>query len=425
MRYLKKEANKYQVPIIIVLLVVYFAFVIIPLVPISIPRILRYTLFLVLVMLPWIIEILYNNGIKRSYMLVFACEMLFSIMFYLGKWRYNNIPFYSYMMESYLFWIPLQMSISVELMQPDEKKTLRRILWLFILISTITTIYGNILFPEASRQLASTGDGSRFSRRNIGGYGFVYAGLLALPFAMHGINSCQKKTEKLCYVIEFASILVMLYFTQYATALLLGILMSLTIAILKMKNTMARFTIGAVFIYAYIGCRSYIGKWLLSVQLYFKSQDAVQLAERVRLLREAYLGNEFSGDLATRNSLYKQSIEAFINSPIWGSIFNGSKVGGHSELLDILGATGILGGGLFVVVFLFNVNRILKNRDKAIFVYWFTSSLFFLLLASINTAIFKEIGLVIFMLPVLQLQEVQYTDSVKEVPMSKYIKKYR
>ncbi len=141
-----------------------------------------------------------------------------------------------------------------------------------------------------------------------------------------------------------------------------------------------------------------VPNWLFSLRNFFEDNDMTSLAARCTMVAEYLLGKGTSGDMAAREDLYLTSWLAFCDSPLLGKLVNSSAtLGGHSEILDILGGTGIIGFSLFLFCLAFYVKKIKKYVAKDNLVYVLSSFVGLIMLFSVNTGLFPFVGIAEFL----------------------------
>lgn len=219
-----------------------------------------------------------------------------------------------------------------------------------VAVTCVTTTIGCIVFPNASRVLATAaasynGTSSSYDILNIGGYGFVYSTVLMYPFVILGFKA--KRLHLIPTVVLTVLIYYMVIQTEYTYALLL-LMLSTLLFFVKRDITIKRFillmlvffVVVLIFRVTIAALFSYIGNLLGNQTMVDK-------------INAAFLGTDavdnFDDD---RGALYMKSLNLFFKQPLFGSLFGGSKnVGGHSFLLDALGTYGLVGGGLLAFMY--------------------------------------------------------------------------
>ena len=218
-------------------------------------------------------------------------------------------------------------------------------------VTAITTYFGNLAIPEASRLLATASDKdtslrSDISKLNIGDFSFIYTIVLWIPLLLGMLKFWRKWFVVLLSVL--VSFYLAIYVSEYTTALLFAILPLLLLFSKKgldYKST-------RMLVLLYIGIAVIVMPLLPVVIQFFDSSIGSHLIS-ARLSEVSdfvsnpqYATSDSQSDLISRRSLYLKSYGSFLQSPIWGSL-SYKKLGGHSTFFDILGFLGLIGGALY------------------------------------------------------------------------------
>ena len=272
------------------------------------------------------------------------------------------------------------------------------------LITCITTYYGNITFPGASRILA-TGDldgipfQNAYQLANIGGFSFIYNMVMFVPILI-----CTWKYRNLfnhSRLINLLSIafVVIIFFTllaaEYTTSLLLFVLCLFLFLIGNKINFKKMLLWGCIGWMVLVFLKDPVANLFIDIS---ESVESVDISER--LMDIAYnLRDEsvsYDSDLNSRQEKYGKSINSFIENPFGN--WSQEAVGGHSFFLDSLGKFGIL--GLFFLVLLYY--RIFKIyiypiRNNGYYGYALFVFLIFIVTSVVNPQVFFDF--MMFVLP--------------------------
>jgi hypothetical protein len=214
----------------------------------------------------------------------------------------------------------------------------------------ITTCVGLLLFPSASRILATIASSSDetfviYNWYNIGGFEFIYTIVLLYPVLIMAYK--QKKINLFITICGTVLIYTTVLLSEYATALLL-LMLSTTLFFVK-KNLTKRdvFILLLIGIVVLIFCSSYLSQFLTYVGTLTGSET---LSVRFTALAGGQTGLESTDD--NRIQLYQRSLTTFLQHPLIGTFLSGGGgVGGHSYILDILGRYGLLGAALLYFMY--------------------------------------------------------------------------
>lgn len=324
-----------------------------------------------------------QNNVWNIFISLFLI-MIYNILIYFGQWM-EMTSFASKMWALIIGWSSVPMTIC--LIDIHDKFFYKRILFFLLLIATITSITTIIQLykePMASRYLA-TGrfdlyDLDLYIKNNTGGYGFIYSLVLLMPALIYLF-------KKRVYNRVFLLLIIILFYyciivSQYTIGIVLAV-MCLPLFIVKLKNT--KFLIIVILIMPLILLlKNQIGNLLISLSdtpnLYFVSVRLKQLASLLQ-------GTDMEGS-HDRLILYRLSIDAFLKSPLLGRlsfIFEKQPIGRHSEFLDLMGSNGLLGIGVFIILFIFSFKTIFRSKNIKHNVFFLYNILLYFVLGLINT----------------------------------------
>lgn len=259
------------------------------------------------------------------------------------------------------------------------------ILILFV-ITSVTTIVGLQIYPDASRYLATVPDinaeeNIRYNFMNIGGYNFVYMLTLIYPLLIYG----YKKRKIHLFFVLLGGILTFIVIVNagYTTALLLFIVSTVFLFFsrkLRISHVVIITIISLIVIYA---LSDIISSGLNSLADIIENKD---ISMRLRLLAEGREGLTSGED--DRLSLYMMSIRTFLKHPILGRLLMDETlmIGGHSFILDFMADFGIVGLAIIVVMYRVIYVRFFKPyKDKEGFGYVFWLFIQPIILSTVNT----------------------------------------
>lgn len=299
--------------------------------------------------------------------------------------------------------------VGIYIMDSKDYQMAKRVLITILLVfiaTSVTTYIGDTIYPTASRDLTGLANQensittSLYLSMNIGGFSFIYNIVLMIPIVIG-----QYKNRLMVPVLAM-SLLVLFYLvvekSQFTTAFLLSVLLSPLFFIQKSFNARAAFKYMAILFFVFLMVRAIL-PLLLDIFSSNVSGDAVQ----TRLVELSdFLSGEGSGtnsDLEARQDLYSASYEAFLSSPLWGTL-DKTKVGGHSYLLDAMGVYGLLGLLLYFICW----RKLYRVYFKPIATRkWFGYFLMVFLLAIIMTIVNPQMNMM-FLLLIIPCYILQY-----------------
>lgn len=230
----------------------------------------------------------------------------------------------------------------------DKLHRFCRIILIFLIVTNITTIVGNIIFPGASRILAGIGDQkdlfNQYMNFNIGGFDFVYMMVIIFPLAICMIRCLPKKF--ISYAL-FISIIGMILETGYGIATMFAML-SLLLFIGKTELRIEYLRKLMIFtVVFFLLMQSILPSLLDFVATIIPSEE---VATRFHDLAISLSGKEVedSSDLTSRSDQYMISINNFFQTSMIGTFTHES--GGHSLFLDTLSRFGLFGLCLFILL---------------------------------------------------------------------------
>ena len=273
----------------------------------------------------------------------------------------NGAGFY---VQQAMFWFPVVFAGYAR--ERGDSRLWRGVRALLLCVMTVTTLTtigwliqgmlrGGRVYAY-SRSLGYAGGGEEQAAylkelmlRNIGGYDFIYATVAALPLTCLGIQrSVGWRRAALCALLAAQVVMVALSQYTYAMLFMAAIVAVEGIALAVRAASRGRVGLGASLLW---GALPLLLAFLLREPL---TALAASVCERLgltsfafsfRQLLQAMQGGVTSAD--SRLGYYLTALEGFGRSPLVGSLFAGEKLlSQHSDLLDALSGTGLLGTAL-------------------------------------------------------------------------------
>ena len=264
--------------------------------------------------------------------------------------------------QQVMFWFPLVFAGYAR--QRGDRRLWRYLKWVLlgaVTLTTITTIgwlfEGMFLRGDRvyaySRSLGFGGEGreaylKELMLRNIGGYDFVYATVVMLPFTCMGVSRHSGR-QRWAYLALLSAQTVMIVMSQYTYAMLYAAALLAVELIALIIRKCTRINLGASLLW---GCVPLAVLALLLQPLaalamnLCTSLGLANFARSFELLLTALQGGELAAD--SRLGYYLTALEGFLRSPVIGSL-SGSEamLSLHSEVLDLLSGTGLIGMAVF------------------------------------------------------------------------------
>lgn len=309
------------------------------------------------------------------------------------------------------FWYGLLLANALLVTNNCHRKTIFRFVIFLLIFTSITTINGNIIYPHASRILAQVSNYKMkmeplYNKTNIGNFGFAYSLVLTAPLLLFIEKKERVTIKKFVYYAIIALFIYCLVMTEYTIGIILVILYSLVILLIKEKNIekLPRYlllgSIVCILLLFLFG-----GVVSDAIKALCMNIDSTLIRAKLYSISEVIAGSGINAgtDFYSRMTLYIDSFKCIFKYPLVGSwLFGAGKIGGHSEILDLLGGTGII--GLFSVLYIVRTwwrNCMVSNSNEL--KKHVTIVVIIMLILSFLNPVFSNIqlGFTTFLLPVL------------------------
>lgn len=314
----------------------------------TLPDVIKAIILLFIVLLGF-----YGSTIDKRSSTTFVCLTvvicILNLIIYIGEYESKgDFAFYSKYFMMYMFWFPFLLgNIYIKSNNHRNILKIKKVIMLFLCITTLSTLVGIYLFDDPCRALASGNVmlNRYYQMRNIGGYGFIYALTLSIPWLIYQYKERKNRRIILCCILFIFCIIK----SSYTTAILImlcNLFVSYFLFIKRKMLSFCAFSFVAIFLVVCIFNNEF---WLFILK--FLHNDII-LRERISNLRDLFVFGSLNGDIHFRWRLYEVSIIAFFHNPLFGNLFALSPrlLGYHSEMLDLLGGTGILGITILLLV---------------------------------------------------------------------------
>ena len=380
-----------------------------------VPKVIRYMFLFVSVILLGF-QVLKDYKLTNDIiMILFEC-FIFSALVILSRGITNN--FFQWIIWFFEFWYSLVISIVVVRTKAYSGSILYYTLLFLLIFTTVTTIIGNQQYPYASRKLASgiVEDGAFLLSKNIGGYGFIYGLVLMVPCILRRSKDITNLFHKiLCYAIV-GLFLFCVFIAQYMLAILLiiaGIVFHLFSCIKRKSNKLMFATILMIIFLLFILFSEVIAQGLLNLSKKLSEYDSI--SDRIYSLYELFSGNGFSesSDANSRMDLYVRSIKTMFSYPLIGTFLfnNETLLGGHSDILDSISGTGILGIIMILAIYRKWKGMIVK---RSIVNRFYVVAVVFVILALTNTIFSSfQISFIMFLMPILSMRDTRTNEDCR------------
>jgi hypothetical protein len=282
------------------------------------------------------------------------------LLFFLNRGGGEPLGYYA---QQVMFWFPLLWCGHAA--RNGDKAAVRFIfaamLFAFV-ITTVTTVGWLVegIFREEGKVFAYArslgfGDAGRqeylneLMGKNIGGYGFVYASVFALPFTFWLADSA-KGLKRWAFAALYCLQLLLIVLSQYTYAILFAAVLTAAEALgLLFRRLFKRMSTGVSLL-----CAAAVtaGAFLLRVPVVAGLKalaDALRF-ENISFSLDQLLAALNGSGLAegSRLEAYATSWNSFLASPAVGGMLGGqAQLGMHSEVLDSLAGMGLIGTAAF------------------------------------------------------------------------------
>lgn len=210
-------------------------------------------------------------------------------------------------------------------------------------ITSITSVIGLNIFPLASRELATgminNPNSIIYSKMNIGGFNLVYMIPVILPIIVAMFFS--KKIKLISLLLFTLPLMYFVYQAQYTTAIISLVTVIISLFVFYKYSHLKLILVSFVIVPVVL----LFGSQFFVVFQEVADTQTYEVSERLNALIEFVQGGKTESITITgREEKFSKSLNSFVSSPIIGArVYNANAVGGHSFILDILGAYGLIG----------------------------------------------------------------------------------
>lgn len=271
----------------------------------------------------------------------------------------------------------------------------------YLLLIHIYTLFMLKQDPNISRLLASSAYGARYGNVWTGGYGHTYVTMLICIIVFAMILRCKNVAWRFIMIFVEAFSVLFLMKAGYTMALLFaagGILLVILFEIGSKRKGAAVILMGVILL---PGILLVAGKGLNLLATIITNVYAQKRLQEVANLLQ-FNGIKSNGDLVGRFGLYKLSAETFIKSPLVGvgngTLYRKALYGGHSTFLDNLACFGLLGGGTYIGLILYNLGNLCGRIEKDSRYIYISAFAAYILLSVVNVSDVVAIYAAVFLL---------------------------
>ena len=251
--------------------------------------------------------------------------------------------------------------ISFYLLRTDDQKAKKGITILVPLVLIIQTLPALSLYITSQDTIRnfigliyhgqSDYEWSQLYRMGILSYDTTHSlPMLVPPLIMWIRTKGASKTWKCFCCISLICIVILAYIYDVTTVQFLTVFSIVTSMLIypnQPKQNRLRILMMSVFVMPFV-FSNYLQEGVLNI---LEKVSEGNLKEKVAEARYNLTHDVMTGDMESREKFYTLSVEAFFESPIWGTN-NSSKIGGHSAIFDRMGAFGVVGFIPFILIFI-------------------------------------------------------------------------
>lgn len=344
-----------------------------------------------------IIYIMLTGGLKRMGAILYLVIPLVTFIAFTYVTLGASLLLWGY--QSMLFILPTIIGYYFLNYRPESIKIFAWTLIIALIITTVTTITGLIMFPNASRILATIAESDdpenlKYTWRNIGGYDFVYTCVLLYPVLI--LARKLNKIHLVTFLVLTAAIFMLVIASEYTIAFILMVITSVLYFSSKKLNSKHLLIFGIIMflsLFIFWDVFKNLLLWFASIV------NSESISERLTALAGGITSLENFED--NRLELYRMSLNGFLSSPIFGQILGATTShGGHSFVLDSLANYGLVGAGTLVLAYR-NIYRFFfnpfRNEQGYGFVLWAFAQT--IILSLVNTGMWLNV--LTFFIPVI------------------------
>lgn len=275
-----------------------------------------------------------------------------------------------------------------------DKNIIYHIFIILAMVTSITTLNGLSYDPFAVRALGNGGagllyDNTFYYRLNVATWGIIYGFTFLLPALVIRF----KRERKLITLITIVLVELVILSSQIMFAIIFSFML-LFVSMFNMTSTKKIITISCFVAFSAIALYSF------REDVFFLSMDVLSSLgnEKTALrLSQVYTlidSGVATGDADARFDLYMMSLNTFLDNPILG--FDDSteilhkNIGNHSQIFDMLAASGFIFTGLWIASLIFLIKRIAVSiRSREVKIYYYMISIVFFILLFLNPMVFN------------------------------------
>lgn len=289
----------------------------------------------------------------------FLCLLFYYLVVFLSRSIAGVFQFAGYAANFLEMGMPLM--ISLYLFKKDDYllyKKVARFGAIITLIILVMSVYVSILYPNCIREivgLTASGDlagVAAYKRMGLCNYSFAAVMMFIPGLMLVSMQVVQKKVLKaLCLGVAVLSFFFM-YKAETTTPMIICIYIIVMSFVVPRTNVQNSILLSILLIV--------LTPTLFSVfsDLLYSLSEGTIFEDKLNDISAASAG-DMEGDLSTRYNYTLLTLDAFLQSPIFGSQL--TTIGGHNYLLDLLARFGLVGFVPFMMFFVTQAKTILSK----------------------------------------------------------------
>lgn len=314
-----------------------------------------------------------KKNISFNMVVILGLSLIVNFIFFIHVWN-NYTTFFNFMSRSMLCWVYGLAGLCFINSDEKSKDEFLNILSVLIVFTCICSIIGAIRNPDIIRFTGTGGiekahEKQMVYRRNIASWNTIYSMVFTMPVWVE----IYFKTKNVRYLFTAIIIFITIMYSQITFAL---IFVAIILFMMYLKYRVKRkILIGSLAI-ALAGTTYIIRRKAIEILIVlFDNVGLTMLRTRMYQLKVSMDTGALYGTGDVRFELYRRSLSAFIKNPVLGYDVKrgqGSAIGMHSQLFDMLGGTGMIGMILVVIAFymLFKLTRRHIYNRRVMFAYY-------------------------------------------------------
>ena len=287
-----------------------------------------------------------TNSIKRNDACLILTALIYTLYIFFRDFIANKGLFARDSFNAYIIVFLTMILIWAKQQSAPTKRLLLKLIFACLIFDYVYSITVLFFDPGASRIAAATSvlEKSPYDILNaIGGFDAVYGGISVITISLFMRRTFKEHSvkNKVTFIL-LVLCTVFIVMAAYATAL---VLLILAIALfVGSKNKMLSFLLIAGIV-AILVFHEQVGQGIidLSKKISYSETISQKMDEFGYMVKTFETAGTYEGE-GGRFARMIWSIDTFKKYPIFGGIgIPGAKVGGHSEILDLLGNFGLMG----------------------------------------------------------------------------------